>query len=70
MSALQYLMMAHLFRLFQVALLEGEGDQWRLGKCVLFSFSLSFFSPFFFCVIVFEGAEMSLTDAANAEHLK
>lgn len=43
MSALQYLMTAHLFRQFQVASLLGEGMRWQQEDCV---FSL------FLCLIV------------------
>lgn len=59
MSALQYLMAAHLFRQFQVASLQGEGDSGAKGT--------GFF--FFKNVIVFQRPEASLTDAANTDPL-
>lgn len=43
MSALQYLMTAHLFRQFQVAPLEGEGDSGGRGTVFCVGFFVSFF---------------------------
>lgn len=41
MSALQYLMTAHLFRQFQVASLLGEGMRWQQKDCFFLSFYVS-----------------------------
>lgn len=41
MSALQYLMTAHLFRQFQVASLLGEGMRWQQKDCVFFFLFMS-----------------------------
>lgn len=43
MSALQYLMTAHLFRQFQVASLLGEGNAVAAGGLCFFFFSFSFY---------------------------
>lgn len=59
MSALQYLMTAHLFRQFQVASLLGEGMWWQQEDCV---FSLSFL-----CLIVVRRQKTSQSYASNIE---
>lgn len=60
MSALQYLMTAHLFRQFQVASLLGEGMRWQ-QDCV---FSL------FLCLIVNKRQKKThQADASNSEPL-